>query len=195
MSAPYGYCPICGAPGVQRERRINGDDECANGHKYPSRSALASPPAPKSTNPNSASLGQCPLCRANDYLREKRTNGNDECVNGHKYPSQLTKATVPVVSRTGWREGNWLPREFYSPLGAITGPLQPVFLLDPPSEHDYVWLAVYFDGVNPKEGYGPYRHPLRSGDVIQMLSLLASMPAAPTKFRWRWLPLKVPSLD
>lgn len=37
---PYGYCPICGAPGVMRERRPNGDDRCANGHTYPSKDAV-----------------------------------------------------------------------------------------------------------------------------------------------------------
>ncbi len=37
--APYGYCPICAAPGKERERRANGDDRCENGHTYPSRDA------------------------------------------------------------------------------------------------------------------------------------------------------------
>jgi len=36
----YGFCPICDAPGVTRERRPNGNDECAKGHRYPSRNAL-----------------------------------------------------------------------------------------------------------------------------------------------------------
>lgn len=36
----YGACPMCGAPGVNRERRPNGDDTCANGHKYPSAKAV-----------------------------------------------------------------------------------------------------------------------------------------------------------
>ena len=38
--APYGYCPVCGAKGVQRERRPNGDDKCSLGHTYPSVLAL-----------------------------------------------------------------------------------------------------------------------------------------------------------
>lgn len=42
--APYGYCPECGAPGVMRERRPDGDDKCSNGHRYPSRSAHTSLP-------------------------------------------------------------------------------------------------------------------------------------------------------
>lgn len=38
--APYGYCPLCGAVGVSRERRPNGNDKCANGHTYPSLEAV-----------------------------------------------------------------------------------------------------------------------------------------------------------
>lgn len=37
----YGYCPVCGAMGVNRERRPNGNDQCANGHTYPSAQAHA----------------------------------------------------------------------------------------------------------------------------------------------------------
>lgn len=36
---PYGWCPICGAPGKSRERRPNGNDRCEKGHVYPSASA------------------------------------------------------------------------------------------------------------------------------------------------------------
>lgn len=43
---PYGYCPTCGAIGLYRERRPDGDDVCANGHTYKSSSALKSPHQP-----------------------------------------------------------------------------------------------------------------------------------------------------
>lgn len=43
MSDPYGYCPICSAPGETRERRPNGNDVCKNKHTYPSKDALPSP--------------------------------------------------------------------------------------------------------------------------------------------------------
>lgn len=36
----YGYCPICGAKGVSRERSLNGDDRCVKGHVYKSSLAL-----------------------------------------------------------------------------------------------------------------------------------------------------------
>jgi hypothetical protein len=41
----YGYCPTCGAEGVSRERRINGNDTCKNGCVYPSSRALDYAPA------------------------------------------------------------------------------------------------------------------------------------------------------
>lgn len=41
----YGTCPQCGAEGICRERRPNGNDKCANGHVYPSRDSL--PPTPE----------------------------------------------------------------------------------------------------------------------------------------------------
>lgn len=36
----YGCCPICGSKGISRERRQNGNDECSNGHTYPSEDAF-----------------------------------------------------------------------------------------------------------------------------------------------------------
>lgn len=36
----YGQCPTCGADGNMRERRINGNDICVNGHTYPSAKSL-----------------------------------------------------------------------------------------------------------------------------------------------------------
>ena len=36
----YGYCPICGAEGVERERRPNGYDTCKNGDRYLSKCSI-----------------------------------------------------------------------------------------------------------------------------------------------------------
>lgn len=36
----YGLCPVCGVPGVERERRPNGNDVCMRGHRYPSADAV-----------------------------------------------------------------------------------------------------------------------------------------------------------
>ena len=41
MTNIYGKCPQCGANVVMRERRINGDDKCANGHKFPSSQTIS----------------------------------------------------------------------------------------------------------------------------------------------------------
>lgn len=38
--ALYGYCPKCGAKGVQRERSPNGKITCENGHTYPVHAAI-----------------------------------------------------------------------------------------------------------------------------------------------------------
>ena len=46
MSGAYGYCPRCGGLGISRERRLNGNDRCENGHGYPSLSAVANPLLP-----------------------------------------------------------------------------------------------------------------------------------------------------
>ena len=36
----YGYCPVCGGMGKSRERRIDGNDRCENGHIYPSKASV-----------------------------------------------------------------------------------------------------------------------------------------------------------
>lgn len=43
-SMHYGYCPICGAEGVIRERKMDGNDGCKNGHIYPSKDRLLKTP-------------------------------------------------------------------------------------------------------------------------------------------------------
>ncbi len=43
MNNIYGYCPLCTAPGVKRERRPNGDDTCKTGHTYFSSDAVNQP--------------------------------------------------------------------------------------------------------------------------------------------------------
>lgn len=45
MGSPYDYCPECGARGVRRERRPDGNDECERGHVYKSVKSLKEPRA------------------------------------------------------------------------------------------------------------------------------------------------------
>lgn len=35
MTSPYGFCPTCGAPGINTERRPDGHTICAQGHSHP----------------------------------------------------------------------------------------------------------------------------------------------------------------
>jgi len=36
----YGSCPHCGGKVVTRERRLNGNDTCEDGHVYPSKCSI-----------------------------------------------------------------------------------------------------------------------------------------------------------
>lgn len=40
LASTYGFCPICNYHIVSRERRIDGNDTCRNGHKFPSKDAV-----------------------------------------------------------------------------------------------------------------------------------------------------------
>lgn len=42
VAPSYGTCPVCGAPGIDRERCPGGNDHCSAGHTYPSRESVAS---------------------------------------------------------------------------------------------------------------------------------------------------------
>lgn len=91
--SPYGYCPICGAPGVERERRKDGNDRCANGHEYPSREAVGKPPV------------------ANKFVSDKQRRW---------YWSNLGKQGGPKEWRKG-KAGGGAPRAFSMP-GITTKP-------------------------------------------------------------------------
>ena len=39
-ATPYSRCPTCNGAGVEREKRLNGNDTCLNGHTYPSADAV-----------------------------------------------------------------------------------------------------------------------------------------------------------
>lgn len=54
----YGYCPICSAAGVERERRPDGNDRCSNGHIYASKTAIAS---------LKGTVEKCPECKTPLY--------------------------------------------------------------------------------------------------------------------------------
>ena len=75
MSA-YGYCPRCGGLGISRERRLNGNDRCENGHSYPSSTAVANPLLPVSAETkraDSLALAYREQQGENDALRVANT--------------------------------------------------------------------------------------------------------------------------
>ncbi len=50
LQNPFGFCPVCGEPGVSRERRPNGNDICTNNHTYLSVHAVFPPVQPIGTS-------------------------------------------------------------------------------------------------------------------------------------------------
>lgn len=70
----YGFCPQCGAPGVMRERRHDGNDRCEKGHEYPSRSAQLKP---KSATPPPLPRGTRTLQQVEESLMVATLRGLD----------------------------------------------------------------------------------------------------------------------
>lgn len=56
----YGYCPVCGAPGVSRERRPNGYDCCAAGHTYNSCDTLTLAQTAAAVKEGTLTIGNMP---------------------------------------------------------------------------------------------------------------------------------------
>lgn len=56
---------------------------------FTARQALAEIEAPAQAIP--PTLGRCPTCGAAGVTRERRPGGNDQCQNGHTYPSAFAK--------------------------------------------------------------------------------------------------------
>jgi ssDNA-binding Zn-finger/Zn-ribbon topoisomerase 1 len=71
----YGFCPKCGAPGVQRERRPDGNDKCQHGHVYPSKSALPEKPASNAAPDDYAEWQKQDAARLNWLCQEARKSG------------------------------------------------------------------------------------------------------------------------
>ncbi len=65
---PTGYCPDCGKPGVERERRPNGNDRCEGGHTYPSSTSLEYPGQAACNKPPVARCGLIPIAGPDDLI-------------------------------------------------------------------------------------------------------------------------------
>jgi hypothetical protein len=103
--ASLGQCPKCGADSMFREKRPDGNDECRNGHTYPSKDAVM--------------LGWCPTCGEPGKSRERRPNGNDTCTGGHTYPSAKAVLTKPAQSYVSLAEAT----AFLTSKPMVKGPL------------------------------------------------------------------------
>ncbi|MBY0525593.1 MAG: hypothetical protein K2R98_19465 [Gemmataceae bacterium] len=75
VQSPYGYCPTCKAPGVERERRPDGNDKCQGGHTYPSKSAQSDVPVGRAKATNE---GQFDLFYLKTLLVSTGWNLNDD---------------------------------------------------------------------------------------------------------------------
>jgi hypothetical protein len=94
----YGYCPICKAPGKSRERGINGNDVCENGHKYPSADSMFRPDtlerllAYKVPSPEGVANLPCGWCKGE--ARQKGTNSGLVGCSNPKCPLYYSFMTV-----------------------------------------------------------------------------------------------------
>lgn len=79
MSDYYGNCPLCGAPGVTRERRLGGNDRCERGHTYPSAKAMDGE-CRRQTWGAALSLAEVVDPRALSVVRAADKAARDECM-------------------------------------------------------------------------------------------------------------------
>ena len=184
---PYGYCPKCGAPGVIRERRPDGNDRCANGHTYPSRASLAQPQA---AQPDAAAQAQTEAANWKRWCEEaERTcagnalswavdRWNDEV----KYRPLVNKNRRALDDT--WRQ---VMRRFGGDPDQLVGPSHDALLATPPTEpappqpkglsvDDLISRmtdsrTTFVDGAGQNQLGGVYRKELR--DALQAMILSA----------------------
>ena len=92
--AVYGYCPECGAKGVIRERRPNGDDKCANGHTYPS--STSTPPQRTEQEPVAY---LCENAVGHRYFRWKKPSSTYKPIALYTAPPQRKPLTDKVITQ------------------------------------------------------------------------------------------------
>ena len=73
---PYGCCPVCGLPGVRRDRGPDGNDRCEDGHTYPSRDAKPFAPSLDVAHAEAPDAEHCPCVPA---LRAEIERLREEC--------------------------------------------------------------------------------------------------------------------
>ena len=67
---------------------------------YRHKNGLMYPTKPEASDENNkAPYGYCPLCNKPGITRERRPDGDDTCVNGHKYKSSTAMKHPPAKGR------------------------------------------------------------------------------------------------
>jgi hypothetical protein len=101
IAESYGLCPVCGGLCKTRERRLNGNDRCVNGHVYPSR---------ESVGPD---LGLSELLNSNGWtVANKPLDGHPAYqwrspsgLSGDTFRSHSPHMPPEPVIRQAWRDG------------------------------------------------------------------------------------------
>lgn len=110
----YGNCPFCGKPGMERERRVDGNTKCEDGHVYPSSASVFDRQIPQSKSSGS------------DVSDEQRAS-NGKWTSGSGTPSAKKPAIHTSVSLHELSKFGDLSEE--------------VPALDPSSDHSPILIA------------------------------------------------------
>lgn len=101
----YGYCSKCGARGVSRERRINGNDTCENGCVYPSSESVHKKPMTLRNDITKA------ICTTDIELGtgiKTRVSLDD----GEKITTEVLRAVLEYLGKKTLREEDSLPNVY-----------------------------------------------------------------------------------
>lgn len=90
---PHGRCPICGEPGVLRERRPDGNDRCKGGHEYPSADAVY-----EQAELHPAYEWQCDACGSQNF----------ESGIVHEFSAEETAELREEYDVEPWETGSWV---------------------------------------------------------------------------------------
>lgn len=93
--APYGYCPKCGARGVRRERCIDGNDTCFNGHVYPSADAHTKEAQCSNESGVGCSVTNAGPASASNASRSTAESSNTEPLNATSDAPAVTPSSIP----------------------------------------------------------------------------------------------------
>ena len=111
----YGFCPKCGAEAIRRERRLNGDDICANGHKYPSKDTLNEEPSAAWLNLlkrtpeeieaiDNAKDAEIALLKGELAVKCKDCNCTNAMLENMEYANTIARLEEKITNLEGWKQ-------------------------------------------------------------------------------------------